>query len=494
MEPLELALERMKALQAQILAQQGLGRPIITAVFNGYRIVVVGKRLLYSKSWKTFHDFLFEYIVHLFGSEWFKEATDLPALTRHPLIEWLEILRKHQEVHTDPRKAVQSATLTGAGAAYLGLSYNLYLLAHNVELQERLMKRLKNPEQFFGANYETYVAAAFIKSGFRIELEPEEESDISHVEFNATYPHTGSSFSVEAKARALHKTSTSISDQLYKALRKDAKYRRVVFIEMSMPDRNDGQANVDFMESAVQSLRNKELKLTIAGQPAPEAYVFITNHPYHFLLDEEDFRVAVYARGFKIQDFGIDAKFRNLHEALIARDRHIEMFRLMDSMRDHFDIPSTFEGEIPEFSIDSDLPRLMIGNTYLVPLESGKEVPGTLVEACVFEEEKSVWGVYRLEDGKHIKVITPISDAELSAYHRYPDTFFGIFRKQGRNVNTIVEFYDFLYETYSKSERSVLLGFLKDYPNQEKLMEMSQQDLARLYCELIAESNFRRPT
>ena len=52
----------------------------------------------------------------------------------------------------------------------------------------------------------------------------------------------------------------------------------------------------------------------------------------------------------------------------------------MDSLREHFEVPSTFEGEIPEFSLDSDLPRLMIGNTYLVPDETGHEVPGVLEE------------------------------------------------------------------------------------------------------------------
>lgn len=479
----------MRALQEQLLKQQGYGRPIVSAIFQGYRLVAVGPRLLHSKEWQTFHDFLFYYIVHIFGIEWFKEESTRKE-DRHPIIQWREALRKYQESHTRIGVAVQSAPLTGAGAAYLGLSYNLYLLAHNVSLQERLVKRLKDQDHFLGANYETYVAAAFIKAGFELELEEEDKPEISHVEFNALYPPTGRLFSVEAKARAPLKPRIGISDQLYEALLKDAKGQRVVFVEMNLPDRHDGKENVDFMEGAIDSLRRKEESLTIRGAAAPEAYVFVTNHPYHYALDEIDFRVGIYAFGFKIKDFGIDAKFRNLHEALVSRDKHVEMFSLMDSIRDHFDIPSTFEGEIPEFALDSELPRLLIGNTYLVPTESGKEEPGVLEEASIVESQKEVWGVYRLQDGKRIMATNPLTDLELDAYRRHPDTFFGVIRKQSRKIKTIVDFYDFMYESYKHSDRSVLLGFLKEYPDQARLQGMSQEELARLYCELMAEANF----
>jgi mevalonate kinase len=43
---------------------------------------------------------------------------------------------------------VHSAEITGMVACYLGLAYAPYLLAHNVELQDRLIKRLKNAGNF----------------------------------------------------------------------------------------------------------------------------------------------------------------------------------------------------------------------------------------------------------------------------------------------------------------------------------------------------------
>src|SRR3990167_2233723 len=57
-----LQFERLKAKQLQIEKQQGLGRSIISIEFKGYRMVAVGNRMYYSQKWKTFHDFLLEYI------------------------------------------------------------------------------------------------------------------------------------------------------------------------------------------------------------------------------------------------------------------------------------------------------------------------------------------------------------------------------------------------------------------------------------------------
>ena len=50
---------------------------------------------------------------------------------------------------------------------------------------------LRNVEQFYGANYETYVAAAFIKAGFKLKIEDEAKAGSTHVEFDALYPPSG---------------------------------------------------------------------------------------------------------------------------------------------------------------------------------------------------------------------------------------------------------------------------------------------------------------
>ena len=54
---------------------------------------------------------------------------------------------------------VYTAPMTGAIAAFLHLAYDLYALDHNAELQQKLIARLRNREQFSGARYEVFAAA-----------------------------------------------------------------------------------------------------------------------------------------------------------------------------------------------------------------------------------------------------------------------------------------------------------------------------------------------
>lgn len=64
-------LARHKAAEQQRIEQQGLGKPIIAArMDNGHQFVAVRNRLLYSKKWKTFHDFLGDYLKGILGTEW----------------------------------------------------------------------------------------------------------------------------------------------------------------------------------------------------------------------------------------------------------------------------------------------------------------------------------------------------------------------------------------------------------------------------------------
>jgi len=183
--------EEQKAFEMQRQKQQGLGRPIISTDFKGNRFVAVGKTLHWSDKWKTFHDFLGDYIKICFGRKWwFKEIKKKPE-ERHTILKWSELVWRYTKKHVQAAGKIHTAPMTGALESYYGLAYNLYLLSHNVELQSKLIKRLKNQEQFFGAYYETFVASAFIKGGFDLVLEDETDSSTSHCEFIATYRETG---------------------------------------------------------------------------------------------------------------------------------------------------------------------------------------------------------------------------------------------------------------------------------------------------------------
>ena len=66
----KILLQRMKALEQQREKQQGHGRLIISAYHNGRRFVAVKNRLYHSANWKTFHDFLFDYLPIIVNRDW----------------------------------------------------------------------------------------------------------------------------------------------------------------------------------------------------------------------------------------------------------------------------------------------------------------------------------------------------------------------------------------------------------------------------------------
>src|SRR5579862_3216243 len=94
-EQMRARLAAIQAKQLQREKQQGLGRPIISEVFQGYRIVAVGNRIFYSKNWKTFHDFLFSYLPEVLGRMWGEEELKKPESDQHPLFQLHARLTKH---------------------------------------------------------------------------------------------------------------------------------------------------------------------------------------------------------------------------------------------------------------------------------------------------------------------------------------------------------------------------------------------------------------
>jgi len=128
--------------------QQGLGRPIVSGRMRDHQLVVVGKTLYWSPNWRTFPDFLMDYIKRKLGSEWGKSEIAKPWAERHPLLQWYDTCCRYQQSTIQKPGEPASAIITGAVAGFLGRAHALYLLDHNVELQTRLINRLKDPGNF----------------------------------------------------------------------------------------------------------------------------------------------------------------------------------------------------------------------------------------------------------------------------------------------------------------------------------------------------------
>ena len=260
---------RMDAKRVQRERQQGLGKPIISAQWKGHRFVAVGGRLVASAKWKTFHDFLMDYIRDTLGGSWGNDEIAKPEEEKHPVVRWYQTVCRQQKEATAPGGPVKTPR-TGAATGYLHLSYDLYALEHNVEIRDVLLRRLRDHDNFEGAKYEVQVAAMLIRAGFTLELEDETDRRSTHCEFTATYPKTGRRFSVEVKRRQGRRIR--IGGLFNDAISKSAKYPRVIFIDLNLRDDGNRSLRVqpEFFRSAERRLRMFEGQ-SLNGHPYPEA-------------------------------------------------------------------------------------------------------------------------------------------------------------------------------------------------------------------------------
>jgi hypothetical protein len=333
-ELLEL-FQKKKVVEEQRIAQQGFGNSIISTEFNGRRLVVIGSEVFDAGNCKTFHEVLLAYLRVILGEEWIKKELEKKLANRHPILQWQNAMTSYQRENIQGPSKIQTASNIGAISALLGLSYSLYLMAHNSELQKKLIKRLKDLNQFLGAHYETQVATFCIQARFEITLEDEDDPNSTHCEFTATNIKSGRKFSVEAKARTHGKNSGAISSQLYSALKKSAEYERIIFININSPEKTTDLAPAKWIHEAIDSIRGAETRLKIKGKDAPPAYIMLTNKQNACDLNDIRLDAGVVAESFKIPDFRVDYPFSSVKEAMDSRGRHKEVIDIFKAIKRH---------------------------------------------------------------------------------------------------------------------------------------------------------------
>jgi hypothetical protein len=246
--------EVREALQQSVKAERhrkasfGDVRPIIHADFQGHKFVAVGGTLHWSKNWRTFIDFLFDYLPKVLGPAWGKGEIAKPLPERHIVLQWFAQVGQFRARHRPGPDGLSHGTPDGPTRAYLALAYDLYIVADNLRLQERLVGRLKNKDQFQGARYELAVAATLIRAGFQLELEDEGDVSRKHVEFRATHRRSKEVVAIEAKSR--HRSGVlgregvptsqidfrvGITNLLRKAVAKRPGIPYFIFIDANMP-------------------------------------------------------------------------------------------------------------------------------------------------------------------------------------------------------------------------------------------------------------------
>jgi hypothetical protein len=94
------------------------------------------------------------------------------------------------------------------------------------------------------------------------------------------------------------------------------------------------------------------------------------------------------------------------------------MHQLAASMQKHSEIPVTFDGQAPELAFSNQIPRLIVGERYVVPNAQGKEQHGTLTQAVVMGS--NAMGIYALDNGQSVIASTPLTEAELNSTTENP--------------------------------------------------------------------------
>ncbi|HUN24905.1 MAG TPA: hypothetical protein VMU67_01265 [Steroidobacteraceae bacterium] len=490
----ETMRRRVEAEEQQRTAQQGLGKPISSAEVAGHRVVAIGNTVHFSKGWRTFPDFLSYMVGRFFGGEWGNAELRKSEEEMHPIALWYRRNALLQAKHAGKPGEVFSTPETGAARAFLELGYNLYLLEHNAELQQRLINRLKQRDQFLGVLSELRVAGFFVRAGFSVKFHDETDRTTSHCEYDGRRIETGKTFSVEVKTRhwtAFPKNDAegrrairgAVADLLFRALKKHADAERIVFVELAMPDEDSTQSEGPWWrDAAMDAIRAAAERIRAQGREPPSATVVVSNFPYHYHLESTRAVVSLAVDGIGPTDFraGLHGTVR---EALHFRERHVDFLALWNSIEAHRNIPATFDGSSGHLlSVDGQAPRLLVGERYEVPDADGATVLATLVDAIAVPTERRMYGIYQKASGEQIICHVPMTDAEAKAYAEQPDTFFGVVKKQG-SLKGPLELYDFFWESYRNTPKGRLLEFMAPRPDLPALSALPQQELAEIYCE-----------
>jgi hypothetical protein len=489
-QELRTMVARHEAQEFQRREQQGLGKPIISTEFQDQRVVAVGRTLHFSKKWKTFHDFLNDYPKIVLGKDWWMAEVAKPPEARHRILTWAVRSYDHSKAHIERHGAGSAQPMTGAIGVYMRLAYDLYGLKHAVDVQKLLIDRIKHPETFPGALYEVRVAAALLRAGYTLQLQDETDRRTTHVEFTATHTESGATYSVEAKRR--EGVRMKINRQLYRALSKHSDHPRIVFI-----DTNDGRQELG------RNLPNPVALMEVAGlldryerdpigKTLPQAYVIATFEPDEHHLDDFDLPYGMLLWGFHFDDLRPGPK--TLLQQVEMRRDHAPIFALIESMQKHRQIPATFDGEAASYLGTAPEARLHIGKRVEVPGPGGTRIEAALESGVVVPDWKAASCVVCTDDQKRFMVQIPLTDEELQAYAQHPATFFGtIDRNAGRPMaKTALDWFNFLWEIYSRSPKEKLLEFMAQAQDIERLKRMSQAELATEYCTRMAGSMMQR--
>jgi len=465
--------------------------------------VAVGNRIHHSPKWKTFIDFLSDYLKIKLTPEWGNAEIAKPLSERHTIMQWYDTLcRLQAEVIKAPGEPA-NIEMNGVLGCYYGLAYSLYLLDHNVELQNRLIARLKNRSNFQGAYYELVVARALITAGYELTLEDETDGLAKHCEFAAVSKDTGNKFWIEAKMRGVSgllgkmdkdgvpasksgKATSMLIPHLNAALKKPATDQRMIFIDLNadMSGSVDDNNLPSFASDVTARLLQYEQKELEVGK---SAYVFVTNMTFHrdLLGLAQMLSIPI---GIGIPDFNRAGHYK-LSEIYRRDKKHADAMRVAESLGDLLKFPATFDGRMPATLFHGEEPPIQIGEKYCFEGAGpdGSDFTGTVSDVIVMENEKAAYIGVNTDDGKGYILKDNMSDNQMSDYHAHKDAYFGKVKYVSEGVSTPYELFKFFVHAHAHLTRLQLLEKLKLTDRDAR--DLSDEDLLLDYCERMVSGS-----
>lgn len=241
----------------------------------------------------NFINAILDYALHVFGDEFLEEEENKPFEDRHPAIQWLHAQAKHHNTTIAREDATPEDFQFGIGAAWVRLAYDIYTIRDNSDLQEVMIRRLRNVGTFQAVRHELWVAALFVAAGFEINYEDESDNSRRHPEFIAVEKGTGAKVAVEAKSRRRQGVKGFKGGRPFaEAVKVDARglvmdaYKKAgdvplyVFVDVNLPPATEEQRNVWFQE--LDEMMN-DLAMEGYFDPCPAHAIFFHNDPSHFV-------------------------------------------------------------------------------------------------------------------------------------------------------------------------------------------------------------------
>lgn len=320
----------------------GLIRPAIHVDYRGQKMVVVGREILNSPSWKTPLDFLSDYLKHVMTPAWCQVELSKPLSERHPIMQWYDgtcRLQARAKQHAGP-DGVYGVTPSGAMRAYALLAYDLYILQHHRLLEPRMLQRLRNKDQYQGARHELFAAATCVRAGFDIKYEDESDGSSKHTEFIVTHRHTGAKFCSEAKSK--HRAGvlgmdgvrlpddamrTDLRRLIRDAVSKPRGHPLVLFLDLNLPQTHADPRTREWYETIADPiLRGIDRK----GEEDPWDVIVFSNQPDHYATDD-----GPAAGGYASGMFGKNARIGSAPPS--------ELVALVEAADKFGALPNTFE-------------------------------------------------------------------------------------------------------------------------------------------------------